>query len=273
MTVGGWLPGLLEEARLAARSSFAQLQMPHDPLGRIGHSAVLGPDTLGHLEVCLAPWSVHLDLDLPAAAEAALRSNTLFVRCDAGPPESGRQRWRVELRIFSTSGVDIPGAGADKYLLVPCLVSQGSGVTETMLSLLGTLADVQVACARRLHHDSLLAAARLLVDTFGRLPPVCSSPALAASRGFPGPGMSQFVFQLVASDPSGRMLQMIDVCPGLVILAKGLQDLQLDYRCAEIFDAVSRGWKLGRVLDLAGEAWCTTEFLLQTPAAVPSCST
>lgn len=222
------------------------------------NAVVLGPGTLGRLEAHLSPWSARLELDLPESAGDSLRGSDLLVRCDADPREPHRQRWRLEMRISSTSGVDIPGAGADQYLLVPCLVSQGGGVTETILSLLGALADVQVACAGRLHHGSLLAAARLLVDTFGRLPPVCSGPALTASRGFPGSGMSQFVLRTVASDPSGRVLQMLDVCPGLVILAKGLQDLNRDYRSAEVLDAVRRGWKLGRVLDLAEEAWCWT---------------
>lgn len=232
------------------------------PFAREPHVVALGGE--GRLDVQLTRWGMRLELALPVTADvpASWWDEDLDDPYEVEPPDTPlapppeRQAWSATVRVTPRARADIPRVGGGAFLLVSGLGKSRRAAADGTLSVLRLISDSQFAHAGRLCPDSLRAAARLLAAGSAHLPALCSPAALRASRGFPGHRMMHwFVYESVANDSTGRVAQMVDVCPGLLIMARGLHDLAGEDPCLAILAAIRRGRKLGRVLDLAVDLW------------------
>ena len=253
---GGWISDLLDEALGGSRSTSTQLQLSLGAWARQPHVVSLGPEAPGRLEVELTPRGASVELDLPEMDG---------LRSWAGPPLiHGMNAWETErfptsrcvfhaeFRVTRPVRVVVQTLEVSNRLVMPDL---HGGVARTTRALLRFLADVQWAHARQVHRDSLVAAARLMTTTLRHLESLCCRQVRRVARRFPDGATGWFVYEAVANDPTGRVLQMVEVCPGLLVLASGLRDMGRHQGCADILAAIEGGWKLGKILDLAVEAW------------------
>ena len=92
-----------------------------------------------------------------------------------------------------------------------------------------------------------------------------SSAAQAASR-FPQSGRMRWaIYELGANDPTGRVIQMANTCPGILIFAKGLGDR--DRRAHDhVLNMIVSGVKQQQIIEYAVEAWQKME--LAEPATL-----
>ena len=104
--------------------------------------------------------------------------------------------------------------------------------------------------------DEILAASRALGLMGSHLESCWEERGLKAARHFPRAwGMRWYVYREATNDETGRVAQMAEVCPGLLILCKALADRDAKHLADRLLEFVVRGHKLGKVLDAALLAW------------------
>jgi hypothetical protein len=298
MSEKAWLKNLLDDVRSPKCLPQKQLSFPflNDFIEKINefieepYTIIIGPEGDERLDIELAPWGINIALVLAFEVKNESPFNSheydvnpfgaLFVdprinydyaeEASASPSFSMPKRrlytrkLRVTPRAFAT---DIPPD--EDILFQSTSIGQKEGATEEIiLSVMQWVADLQVQYSGTLHKESLGAAARFLIDMSPHISPLSSEHAVERSTCFPGfSSMPWFVYEAVVNDPTGRVSQMVDFCPGLLIIAKGIRDLGNGTQCAQIFEAIQRGERLGRILDLAVELWFA--FLSTSPYPRP----
>jgi len=78
---------------------------------------------------------------------------------------------------------------------------------------------------------------------------------LRAARAFTAPEPWWFVYGVAADDDSGRVSQLAEVCPGLLLMALGLFREHSVKVSQQIIKGVVAGLRLPRLLDMAARAW------------------
>lgn len=120
----------------------------------------------------------------------------------------------------------------------------------------GLIADAQRAHGGRRRHAELARVQALLDEGVAYLQRGCDRGALATARRFArSRALRWFVYAAIADDARGRVAQLAEVCPGVLILCYALSTKGRQREVAAVLDAVRRGEKLGRVLARTCELW------------------
>jgi len=110
--------------------------------------------------------------------------------------------------------------------------------------------------------EEILAANRSLRIMARHLESCWVERGLQAARRFPlAWGMRWYVYKEATNDETGRVAQMAEVCPGLLILCKALADREAEEMADILLEVVVHGHKLGKVLDVAPLAWAEAQKL------------
>ena len=272
----GWLMHLLRGAHARVGPGSGQLELPFPGGMLVPGTIPLGGAAEGRLSVELCEWGTRIALRLPVVAAPEVPGDELVVFFDGEPcavhydpglheagtpdepalPAPTDQTWNATVKVTPRASASVPRVGGGAFLLVPGLGRDRGESTRSILRVLRLIVDSLFARSGQLHLPSLSAAARLLTAAAAHVPALCSPTALQASRGFPGGGMMHwFVYESVVNDPTGRVAQIADVCPGLLVLARGLRSCGAGDRCDELLAAIRSGAKLGSILDFGLDAW------------------
>lgn len=205
----------------------------------------------GRLGIQCPPWGLRWFLELPHAHDETSPRRSLWRR-----GKGDLERLEAEVRIMQPAQTS--SWSRSPILLVPGFDDDGAAVDTEIATLLGFIAHAQRRHGGRRQPRELARAEELLRNGAAQLGRLGDRRAIDLARGFFGDrALHWFVYESVVNDPSGRVAQMIDVCPGLLILAKGLRDRGRTPAAHAILAAIVRGHKLGRVLELATRLWRT----------------
>lgn len=181
--------------------------------------------------------------------------------------------WHIDLRFLPRAEREgpWPWPRGEAVRFVPCLGTRRQESLDAIHALVVFFAAAQRQIAGAVDQGRLRAAARLLVAAAAYVPPDPDLRALAASRPFPATDMLHaFVYDAVTQDLTGRLAQMVDVCPGLLAFARGLATRGGEDRVQELLTAIVQGRKLGAILDLAVEAWARQQARSEPSRPAPS---
>lgn len=78
---------------------------------------------------------------------------------------------------------------------------------------------------------------------------------LQAARAFCEPGTWWFVYAVASDDSSGRLTQLAEVCPGLLLMALGLRREHSVEVSQQIIEGAVKGQRLTRLLEKAARSW------------------
>ena len=110
--------------------------------------------------------------------------------------------------------------------------------------------------------ESILAVSRSLGLMARHLASCWMEQGVEAARRFPvAHGMRWYVYAAAVNDETGRVAQIADICPGLLILCKALADREAEVMADLLLELVVRGYKLGKILDAAQLAWAKAQKL------------
>ena len=84
---------------------------------------------------------------------------------------------------------------------------------------------------------------------------VVAPRGLRAAQAFTDPQAWWFVYAAASYDATGRVAQLAEVCPGLLLLALGLWREGSSEASQQIFEGAVEGLRLSRLLDTAARAW------------------
>lgn len=194
---------------------------------------------------------------VPRGRWAAAELNTILLERGAqmslvGTGAEGvRQLWRIRLEVVPPVRLDFAFIG-ERRLPVPReghLDHDCEFFRRPLHLAAGVLAcqpgaEEQIADMKRAIRQVVLHLEALLVPR-----------SVLAARAFIEPGIWWFVYEVTASDPSGRVAQLAESCPGLLIMARGLRYEKAGEVCKQIFKEVVRGRCLNELLDIAAHAW------------------
>lgn len=231
---------LLQLPPIRSRARAVQVNLPFEPDALLPRTVFLSGDALLHVDLTPRGAGIFIqvprregihtswpdEVDLQWAEYMAMIESVEFPQLTCPPViKPTHLTWEAEVCVVPPARARTPRVDGHLFTLLPGAERTGDEASGGVSALVRWLSDVVYESHGYLPMHLIRLAARLLRLASQHVATLCSAEGLRAARGFPPRQMMRwFIYQWVTNDPAGRVAQMTDVCPGLLILAKALHD-------------------------------------------------